>query len=437
MSSNMRKHLAAAGLVCALVLSACVGGGDDSASDQVGTEGPENDVTLTFWNGFTGPDRPALEELVERFNDSQDKVTIDMQIQPWDVMFQKLLPALASNEGPDIVAMDTVQLPQYASKGVFAELDAVYEQDVVDTDALVQSAVEATQIGDAYYGVPMNFTTLLLYWNKDMFKEAGLDPEQPPTNWDEWAEYAKELTIDENGDGKPEQYGYAIADHETIPMWPILLWGNGGDVVSDDASQAMFGDAASIEAVEYWSELVTEDNISPVGLTGADADKLFLSKKAAMEVVGPWMTAGFEDAGIDFGLGMVPAGPEEEVTLGTSVAMALNAKADEDTSAAAYEFFEYWNSEESQIYWAVNSGFPPTRTDIDEEQLSENPYVAEFGKYADNARFYLPGVQEYTKVNANVFEPTIQRILNDEGSPDELMPTASEEIQDLLEQAQT
>ena len=415
--------LAAAAL--AVFVAACGGGGDDNEATP---SQPTKNVTLTFWNGFTGPDRPALEEIVKRFNASHPKIKVQMTIMPWDSFFQKLLPSYGAGKGPDIAAMDSVQVPQYADKGVFAPLDDVYTDNVVPKDKLVQSAVEAGKWDDKYYSIPMNFTTLLLYWNKDMFKEAGLDPNKPPADWKQWQNAAVKLTKDENGDGKPEQYGYAIADHATIPMWPILIWGNGGDVVTKDGD-VMLDDPKTVNAVEQWSNLIINKKISPIGLGGADADKLFQSKKAAMEVVGPWMTTGFKEAGIDFGLAMVPKGPAKQVTLGTSVQFVLNAKADDDKQAAAYEFFKYWHSQPSQQYWAVHSGFPPTRTDVGKAQLKENPYVAEFGEYADQSQFYLVGVKDFTKVNTNTFEPAIQRILNKKGTPEQVLGNAAKKIE--------
>lgn len=420
-------------LVVAMLAAACGGGddGDDAAGGEAEAAAGEP-VTLTFWNGFTGPDGAVLEELVTEFNGSQDDVVVEMQIQPWDVMYQKLLPAFSAGEGPDLVALHNEQLPQYVSEGVFAPVGDIYERGNLSRDVLIQSAADAGTVDGEDYAVPMNFTTLLLYWNKTMFEEAGLDPEQPPTTWDEWADYAQQLTIDSNGDGTPEQYGYAIADNNTIPMWPILLWGNGGGVVSEDGSQPLLGDPATVEAVQYWSDLVVNDKISPIGLGGADADKLFQTEKAAMEVVGPWMTAGFEEAGIDFGLAMVPAGPVEEVTLGSSVLAALNAEADDATRDAAYDFLEFWNSKESQITWSVGSGFPPNRTDIEASELSENPYVAEFAAHADKARFFLTGVEDYQQVVGDVFEPALQQILNGEAAPEEILPQAGEQLQGVL-----
>jgi multiple sugar transport system substrate-binding protein len=152
-----------------------------------------------------------------------------------------------------------------------------------------------------------------------------------------------------------------------------------------------------------------------------------------MEVVGPWMTSGFKDAGIDFGLAMVPKGPAKQVTLGTSVMFAVNGKADEDTKKAAYQFISFWEKKQSQVFWAVHSGFPPDRTDITPDELKANPYVADFGKYADQSQFWLSGVKDFTKVNTDVFEPTIQQIENGKGSTQALLKKGADKIKPIVE----
>jgi multiple sugar transport system substrate-binding protein len=423
----IRRWVAVTGAAL-LVLTGCAGQGQGKDDDS--GNGP---VKVAFWNGFTGPDRAAVEGLVKQFDDAHKDISIDMTISPWDVFFQKLLPSIAAGKGPDLMAMDSVQLPQYATRGVLAPMDDYYDDASTESDKLVQTAVDATEWDGTRYGVPMNFTTLLLYWNKDMFKAAGLDPETPPKDWAEFQSDAKKLTVDQNGDGKPEQYGLAIADHATIAMWPILFWGNGGGVVSEDGKTATLGDPKTMEAMDQWGKLVREDHIAPIGLAGADADKLFQSKKAAMEIVGPWMTTGFKDAGIDFGLAAPPAGPAGQVTLGTSVSFAINKKSSGRTADAAREFIKFWNSHDSQVYWAVHSGFPPNRTDITADQLSENPYVSAFGAPADQSRFFLAGVKEFTKVNEDIFEPALQKVLNGKGSAAEVFPPASKEIQSVLD----
>jgi len=403
-----------------------------AARDGAAAARGSDPVTVTFWNGFTGPDRPAVEGLVKQFNAAHPDMQVKMSIMPWDVFFQKLLPSYASNKGPVIAAMDSVQLPRFATKGVFTPLDDLFKNGGLDSSKLVKSAFNAGKWDGKQYGVPMNFTTLLLYWNKGMFKAAGLNPNKPPTTWAQWASYAQKLTKDKNGDGKPEQYGLALADHETIPMWPILIWGGGGDVVSPDGKTAKLSDPKTVKAVQFWSNLILNKKISPVGLGGADADKLFQSKKAAMEVVGPWMTTGFKQAGIDFGLAMVPKGPSSQVTLGTSVQFAVSSRASDDEKNAAYEFIKFWESPKSQTYWAVHSGFPPTRTDVKASALSGNAWVAQFGKYSKQSRFYLTGVEDYQQVNDNTFVPAIQKILNKKGSPSSILSSANKQVDSAL-----
>jgi multiple sugar transport system substrate-binding protein len=355
-----------------------------------------------------------------------------MEISPWDVFFQKLMPSLSAGKGPDLMAMDSAQLPQYASRGVLRQMDGYYQDAKNESDKLVKPAVHAANWQGQHYGVPMTFTTLLLYWNKSMFSAAGLDPNTAPRNWAEFEAAAKKLTKDTDGDGKPEQYGLALADHATIAMWPILLWGNGGGVVSDDGKKSLLGDPKTIEAMDRWGSLVRNEHVSPIGLGGADADKLFQTKKAAMEIVGPWMTTGFKEAGIDFGLAPPPAGPAGPVTLGTSVSFAVSSKTSDEKARAAQDFIKFWNTKDSQKYWALNSGFPPNRTDIPADDLKQNPHIVAFGQPADTAKFYLANVKEFTKVNDTIFTPALQMVLNGKGSAQDLFTKASQDLQQVL-----
>lgn len=423
---NKTSKILAGGIGIVMLLAACSGQGTKS-NDGTDSSGR---VTIKFGNGFTGPDRPTVEKLVAAFNSSQSKVKVDMTIDPWDVFYDKLLPSIGSGKGPDLMGMDSSRIPNYASRGVLQPMDDYFSDSGTGTGALVKSAVDAASWEGKRYGAPMNFTTTLLYWNKAMFKKAGID--NPPASWDEFIADAKVLTKDANNDGRPEQYGLALGDHQTVPMWPILLWGGGGGVVTQDGKTSMLDDPKTLDTVKMWTSLLRKDKISPIGLTGADADKLFQSKKAAMEIVGPWMTSGFSDAGIDFGLAPAPEGPAGPVTLGTSVSFAVNAKTSKPKQDAARAFVTFWNSKTSQVTWSKGSGFPPNRTDVPASELSSNRWVADFAKYADQSRFYLINVKEFSKVNDSTFEPALQQVLSG-GDADKIFKSASDKIQQILD----
>ncbi|MBC7217608.1 MAG: ABC transporter substrate-binding protein [Candidatus Caldatribacterium sp.] len=387
-------------------------------------------VTLTFWNGFTGPDRPAVEALVEKFNETHPNIEVQMDIMPWDSLMQKLLSSMVVGREPDIAGVHFQYLPQFAKAGVIMPLDELYNVDGLDPAVFPPALIELMKYGGRMYAVPMNFATLMLYYNKSLFREAGLNPDNPPANWAEWQEAIIRLTQDKDSDGKIDQYGLALADHETIPMWPILVWGNGGDFVAPDGKKSMLDDPKTVEAVEVWASLIIKHRISPVGLTGAEADKLFETQKAAMEMNGPWMTTGYTKAGIEYDVAPIPEGPAGRVTLADSVLMLLNSKT--LRKDAAYEFFKFWNSKESQIYWAVNTGFPPARIDlIDDPMLGENPFVPKFAAAAPYARFYLPGLENYAEIDTIIMQ-AIQEATRGLKSAEEALKEAAAKMNAVL-----
>ncbi len=420
--------MAAAGAL-ALGLTACAGqGAPQQSATGGGTTGP---VTLQFWHGMTGPDGPAVQQVIDDFNASQSEVVIKPNIMPWDQLYQKLLTSLTSDDGPQIIAMDASRVPQYAAKGALASTEDFFAgTDYMDTSVLPEAAVGASRFDGTNYGIPFNLAPMMLYYNKDLFKAAGLDPEKPPTTWDEFTSMAGKLTVDKNGDGKPEQYAIALADHETVPMYQPFLWNNGGGVVSPDAKTSILAEPASLQALDFWIRQVREQKVSPIGLSGADADKLFQTGKAAMEIVGPWMTNGFTEAGIDFGLARPFAGPTGQSSLMNVVSFTLNAKITDDQRKAAYTFFSYWNSVDSQVTWADGSGFPPTRTDVPADRL-KNKFSAIFGdkELLDNSQVYLAGVPNAGTITDDVFYPALQRVLNGKGSLEEVFAKAAKDVQ--------
>lgn len=406
----------------ALVLAAC-GSGDGGSGDGGEGDGP---VTITFWNSYTASDRPAVEALVQQFNDSQDGVVVDMTIQPGDVLSDTLLPAYQAGEGPTIVTLDASMVPSYVDMGVFQPVDDFYADGRLDPATLPQASLDATTYDDQQWGVPFGATPTMLYWNKDLFEAAGVDG--PPTTMDEMAEAAVAITDPDAG-----TYGIAIADREAPSAWAVLMWAEGGGIVSDDRTESIFGSDASIAAVTRWAGLMIEEGISPVGLNGVDGDTLFGAGQAAMLINGPWVSAGLDEAGLNYGIAPVPAGSVTQSAVAISTNVHLNADATDAEKQASYDFMEFWNSVESQTYWAVNTGYPPNRSDVDPAALADNPTAQAFA--AESAsKFYLGGLLNASKIDADYVVPTIQRITAGEGTAAELMPEASDGIQGLLDQ---
>jgi multiple sugar transport system substrate-binding protein len=406
---NLSRYALWSGPAAALLLLAGCGGNSASnansgAAKMTNSGARAGKVTLTYWNGYTGPNRPAMETLVKKFNQTHAGIQVQMTITPWDSLLAKLPSALASGSGPDLMGIDFSYLPQYAQSGYILNLNSAYKSGKLSAKYFPKGLVKVLKYKGSYYGSPIDFNPLMMYYNKSIFKKAGLNPNSPPKNWTQWIADVKKTTKHTGGQ---DQYGLALGVHDTIPNWPILMWGEGGDVIIN--GKPGLTNSKTQKALTIWSNLQKQDKISPLNLAGADADKLFQTGKAAMEVTGPWATTGYTQAKVNYDVAPVPAGPAGPVTLADSNLMMVNAKS--KNAAAAITFMNYWNSKSSQAYFAIHSGSPPDRTDlIHDSALKANPFVPKFASVLGSGRFYLPGQPKYSQIDTEIVVPLIQQI---------------------------
>jgi multiple sugar transport system substrate-binding protein len=402
----------------ALIATGC------SAGDDAG--GP---VELTFWHGYTEADGDVLEGIVDDFNASQDDISITTEVKTWASIDDSLLTALSAGEGPDIVAMPAERLPVYADKGAFQELDDFYASEDSNTANLVEGAVSMTEVDGAKYGVPTGFVPLAVYYNTALFETAGVTGF--PQTWDEWVATSQQLTVDENGDGTPEQYGTVLPDHATVAngLWPSLFYGNGGNIVED--GQAVIDSPENAETLEFWRNAIVDEQISPTGVDGIGADELFSAGKAAMTVGGPWMASIADENGIAYEIAPIPAGPVEQASSAIGVTMSVTADTSDDEQAAAEEFFAYFLNDDNSIAWSLGSGWPPLRSDIPAEAVAENPVVVSLSEIASTGRPLLPGVVNSVDVLAAVDELTQRAVAGED--IDALLAEAQTEIQSALD----
>ncbi len=413
----------AAGVVLATTLVAGCGSGDGGSSGGV--------VDLSFWNGLTGPDKAAVDQVIAGFNSSHPKIKVTSSPTPWDVLYSKLLPAFSAGKGPDLVGISSDQLPGYAQKHVIQPLDSLLSGGDIDKSTIVQSALAAGAYQGKQYGLPIEATPLMLYFNKKEFAAAGIT--SAPTTWDEWAADAKKLTLPGGLNGAPKQYGMAIGTNNTVELFPILMWQAGGGLFSEDGSKVLVNSDQSKQAVQYWANLIAKDHISPPGLTGADADKLVSSGTAAMEVNGPWATTGYKQAGIQYGLAPIPVGPNgEHISLGNTTVLAVSAAASSAKAKAAAQFYAYWAQKDQQIRFTQGSGFPPVTTNVSASDLTSNPDVAAFAGQAGSTRPLAPGQTQFANIQSDVFDPTIEKIISDPSKTSALLDQAATQLNGML-----
>ena len=408
-----------------LVLTLAVGAAFASGTGEQG-----GTVKLTFWNGYTGPDRPTIEAMVKQFNDTHPNIQVAMEITPWDSLYQKLMPAFIAGTGPDIVGYSVSRVPEYVKAGRLAALDSyIGASKSVSRDLLVPGLVQGSTIGGKLYGVPMAFASMVMYYNKAQFTAAGLDANNPPKTLADLEAAWKKLVV-KDASGNVTQYAQAIGIRDTVAMVPVVLWDYGADIVTPDGKSGL-GSKAALDALTFLRRAFVEEKVSPVGLTGQEADNLFAASKASIEWNGPWALPGFRKAGIDTGIAEMPSGPAGRTTWGGDTVLVMNK--DSKAKAAVWTFMEYWNGKDAQRMWSTQQAFPPTRTDMaNDPDIVKNADLSFFIKGLAYAKIYMAGQTKSAEIESSVLVPLYESVFGGSAEPAAALQKADAQLSQIL-----
>jgi sn-glycerol 3-phosphate transport system substrate-binding protein len=214
-----------------------------------------------------------------------------------------------------------------------------------------------SQSGGKTWGVPFQRSTVVLYYNKELFKAAGLDPNKPPATWAEMLDYAKKLTVKDSS-GKVTQWGVQIPS-SGFPYWLFqgLAIQNGVAMANDTGNAVKFDDPGTIEALTYWTELV-KAGVHPPGIVEwGTTPKDFFEKKVAMM----WTTTGNltnvrSNAKFDFGVAMLPAGKRRGSPTGGGN-FYIFKKATPAQQEAAFKLAKWMTQPERAAKWSIDTGY--------------------------------------------------------------------------------
>ncbi len=244
------------------------------------------------------------------------------------------------------------------------------EEAIVPIDNFVKTADDKAWLGSFYkafmqnsqtggktWGIPFQRSTIVQYYNKDLFKAAGLDPNKPPATWAELADVAKKLTV-KDASGKVTQYGVQIPS-SGFPYWLFQALAIENDVVlANEAGNAVkFDDPKVIEALQYWIDL-TKQGSHPAGIVEwGTTPKDFFEKKVAMM----WTTTGNltnvrANAKFDFGVAMLPAAKRKGSPTGGGN-FYIFKKSTPAQQEAAFKFIKWITQPERAARWSIETGY--------------------------------------------------------------------------------
>lgn len=390
-----------------LLLAASLAAGAFAGSTVFAEESSSEPITLSVWAPFTGSDGDVLRELVNNYNETnEDNITVELDIMDNDTLQARLPSAVSTGTGPSFVLVGIEFLQQYAENGLIEDISDFWETTGIDESNFYENVLEKSYIGDTLYGVPMQYNLQYLYYNKDIFEAAGLDPEAPPTTLDEMEEYALACT-----DASKNQYGLAFPMDS---VWFIqYLWANGGDVISEDGTENLINSQENIDTLTWIQNLAVNEGATPQGLTAVDADTMFQAGQIAMYTSGPWNINGLNQLGINYGITAIPAGSDGAYSPEGGCSYMLTAGADDATREAVYKFMAYWLSDATLKEWSNRNGFPVwSYSVLEDEEIQANDILLDVSEASEIGRDWHLNLSIGSQIDNDVMVPMIEKILS-------------------------
>jgi sn-glycerol 3-phosphate transport system substrate-binding protein len=361
-------------LITVIVLSACggktpVSPTPGSSSPNTGSSSPSaatppaaDQITLDFWYALSGGSGDAVKELVNRFNASQTGINVVAVYQgSYAEAIAKIDAAIAGNTVPNVVQVGAAPLLG-SSEAILPITDFTQTDTSFQLDQIIPAFLDYNTAGGTLWSMPFNNSMPVLYYNKDLFTAAGLDPEAPPQNLDELLADAQKLTLDPDHTGTPSQWGLNFRD-DTQWYLSSLFLENGGQIVSPDENQVLYNSPEAVAMLQLWGDWVTKYKVMPVN-QHSEAQSDFLSGKLGMFIGSSALVTSLK-AGASFNLGvaMFPAVGSSRVDPVGGGSLAIFSNKDARLVQASWEFVKYMVSKDSQIYLATQTGYLPIYKD--------------------------------------------------------------------------
>lgn len=328
----------------AMFLGGCGASSDETGKTKAAEEKGQIELTFSHWGGddtYSG----VYKERIEAFEDKNPDIKINV-LTVADDYETKLQTMIAGNKAPDVMQVAENGMG-FASKGAFLDLTDKVAEAGIDTEALWGSVAEQYTYNDELFGLPDRGGCTILYYNKDMFDEAGL--EYPSENWtmDDYYTALEKLTKDIDGDGVVDQWGATSTHYQAI--WGYMLQGNGGSIIRD--GKVTVNSPENLEALERYNEAYQNGWIVPyeeLEKTSSGGDAYFLQGKLGMNLTGMWCIMSLaEDADFNFDISTVPMG-NSAAGWPMGSALAISKTSSEEKQEAAWKFIQYMTSAEAQ-----------------------------------------------------------------------------------------
>lgn len=394
-----------------------------TCASLVSFQAKAEDVKLTLWS--LDRDTQPAPNLIKAFNAQNNGVQIEYRYIQFDDVVSEAMRAYSTGKAPDIIAIDNPNHAMFASRGAFLDLtDRIAKSTVIKAENYFPGPLKSATWKDRYFGVPKATNTIALYYNKDLFKAAGLDPQTPPKTWDELVETARKLT-----DPSKNVYGITFsAKANEEGTFQFLPWAQMGG-----ASYKSINGEGAVRALTIWKQLIDEKLTSPDTLTRSqwDSTATFNAGNAAMAISGPWeIDRMLTDAKFEWGTALLPV-PQEGAQRSSAMgdynwAIFSSTKHPEE----AFKALEFFASRDATMY--KDFGQLPARSDLPVPPTGNAVKDAALATFLEQMKYAQPRgpSPDWPKISKAI-QDAIQAALTGQMTPKAALDQAAEKIKSI------
>ena len=288
--------------------------------------------------------------------------------------FQKIHLLYASNTPPDVIFVNNLNLPIYANAGVLEPVG-----NWSDTSAFYEQALQALSWDNKLYAIPRDISTLVIYYNKDLFDKFGVQYPTKDWNYNEFLDISKRMT--KNG-------VYGISFEENYFFFLPYLMSEGGGIISDDLNKIIIAEPQSQKGLNFYADLRKKYHVAPRAEESASATmaQMFLQGKLAMHLTGRWLVPKYrEEATFNWDVSIFPKGDAGSITPldASGWAVSKNSKHKEE----AYRLINYLSSYDSIVKITQSGLIVPARKDV-----ANSKYFLD-GEAPKNSKIFLDAIE--------------------------------------------
>ncbi|HOE70912.1 MAG TPA: ABC transporter substrate-binding protein [Brevefilum sp.] len=447
-------------IIFTMILSACQPAAETPAVEEPAAEvelppaEPAETVKIDFWHSMGGDlGGVAIPQMADDFNASQSQCFVEPIYQgSYDDALNKLRASLQSQDVPAVMQLYDIGTRLMVDLGMTTPVQEFIDKDNYDVSDLEPNVLAYYTVDGIQASMPFNTSTPMLYYNKDMFRAAGLDPEQPPRTFEEIWEAARVLNqVDASGNVvvsgiSMSIYGWFFEQYLAVSGGYYANNANGRDAL---ATEATFNSPEGVAILEWWKGMWDEGLMGNYGRVNADVRTAFYAEQTAMFVDSTAVLRGAMDTvdgKFEIGTAYLPR-PNEAAfdTSGTIIGggslWIINASLPEE-QACAWEFIKYQASPEQQAYWHTMSGYFPIRDTAYEvplaiewrDQYPQFKTAVDQLHLAPNNRVTQGGLIGVFPTARQTIEGAIEEVLAGVATPQEALDKAAQIVTDAIEE---